>query len=103
MLTDVSRGPRDRGSPERQETRDLILDAARAMFVRDGVEAVTMRAIAGRVGLTPTAIYHHFRDKHALLRELCAHDMGALAQAFRRMGRIEDPVERLRRIVQAYL
>jgi AcrR family transcriptional regulator len=67
------------------------------------VEAVTMRAIAKKIEYTPTAIYHHFRDKHALLRELCDTDMRALAQAFQRIGRIEDPVDRLRRIGQAYL
>jgi len=103
MALNVTRGPRERRARERQETRELILDAAREMFVKDGVESVTMRAIAKKIEYTPAAIYHHFRDKHALLRELCANDTRALAQAFHRIGRIEDPVERLRRIGQAYL
>ncbi|MBA3497662.1 MAG: helix-turn-helix transcriptional regulator [Gemmatimonadales bacterium] len=103
MALNVTRGPRERRVRERRETRELILDAAREMFVKDGVESVTMRAIGKKIEYTPTAIYHHFRDKHALLRELCANDTRALAQAFHRIGRIEDPVERLRRIGQAYL
>lgn len=85
------------------DTRPRILDAARELFVRDGVEAVTMRAIAARIGLTPTAIYHHFRDKQALLQDLCEHDFRALAAAFLRIGRVADPVERLRRIGEAYV
>ena len=96
-------GTKERRERERQETRDRILDAAREMFVRDGVEAVTMRAIAKKIEYTPTAIYHHFEDKHALLRELAEHDTRELTQAFRRIGKIEDPVERLRRIGQAYI
>jgi AcrR family transcriptional regulator len=96
-------GPKEPRAPERQETRDLILDVAREMFVKEGIEAVTMRAIAKKVEFTPTAIYHHFRDKHALLRELCDNDMRALARAFLRIGKIEDPIDRLRRIGQTYI
>jgi AcrR family transcriptional regulator len=88
---------------ERQETRNLILDAAREMFARDGYEAVSMRAIAKRIEYTPTAIYHHFKDKDALFLELCRHDFRALAGSFLRVGRIEDPVQRLLRIGEAYV
>jgi len=96
-------GAKERRERDRAETRQLILDAARELFVRDGVEAVTMREIAKRIEYTPTAIYHHFRDKHALLSELCAQDFRRLAHAFQRIGRIEDPVERILRIGQAYI
>jgi len=73
------------------------------MFVEDGIEAVTMREIAKRIEYTPTAIYHHFRDKQALIEELCLIDFRALAIAFQKIGRIEDPGERLRRIGLAYV
>src|SRR5262245_26960070 len=96
-------GTKERRARALQDTRDRILDAAREMFVKDGVEAVTMRAIAERIEYTPTAIYHHFRDKNTLLRELAQHDLSALVQAFERIGKIEDPVERLRRIGMAYI
>jgi AcrR family transcriptional regulator len=88
---------------QKAETRQAILNAARELFVRDGVEATTMRAIAVRIGYTPTAIYHHFRDKDALLDELVTQDFSALGQAMHRIGRIEDPVERTRRLGFAYV
>jgi AcrR family transcriptional regulator len=96
-------GSRERRTRERVETRQRILDTARDMFVQHGYEATTMRAIADRIEYTPTAIYHHFRNKEALLTELCNTDFGALAAAFQRIGRIEDPIERLRRIGEAYV
>ena len=96
-------GPRERRTRERETTKSRILDAAREMFVQDGVEAVTMREIAKRIEYTPTAIYHHFRDKQALIEELCVLDFRSLAQAFQKIGRIEDSVERLRRIGLAYV
>ncbi len=88
---------------ERTEMRRTILDAAREMYVKNGYEATTMRAIADRIGYTPTAIYHHFRNKEALLTELTTQDFRALAQAFQKLGEVADPVERLRRIGQAYI
>jgi AcrR family transcriptional regulator len=73
------------------------------MFVRDGYEATTMRAIAERVEYTPTALYHHFLNKEALLAELCADDFRTLARAFQSIGRVEDPIVRLERIGEAYV
>jgi AcrR family transcriptional regulator len=87
---------------QKAETRQAILDAARELFVSQGIEATTMRAIAVKIGYTPTAIYHHFRDKDALIEELCLADFRALGQAMYKIGRIEDPVDRLRRLGLAY-
>ena len=96
-------GSRERRNRERADTRQRILDAARDLFVLKGYEATTMRAIADRIEYTPTAIYHHFRNKESLLVELCIADFRSLAQAFQRIGRVEDPIERLRRIGLAYV
>ncbi|MGH7579403.1 MAG: TetR/AcrR family transcriptional regulator [Gemmatimonadales bacterium] len=96
-------GSIERRTRERAETRQRILEAAREMFVERGYEATTMRAIAARIEYTPTAIYHHFRNKEALLAELCALDFKALGAAFLRIERIEDPVERLRRCGRVYV
>ena len=96
-------GSLERRTREREDTRRKILEAARTMFVRQGYEATTMRAIAQEVEYTPTAIYHHFQNKDALLSELCALDFRALAQTFLRIGRVEDPIERLAKIGEAYV
>ena len=96
-------GPRERRDRERQETRTRILDAAREMFVAEGVEAVTMREIAKRIEYTPTAIYHHFRDKQALIRELVEQDFLAFSGAMQKTARIADPVDRLRASGLAYV
>jgi AcrR family transcriptional regulator len=96
-------GLKERKERERADVREKILDAARELFTRDGVDTVTMRAIAGRIEYSPPVIYSHFVDKHALIQELCYRDFRALAQAFGHIGRIEDPIERLRRLAGAYI
>jgi AcrR family transcriptional regulator len=96
-------GTTERRERERVETRQKILDAARELFVRHGYEATTMRAIARQIEYTPTAIYHHFRDKESLLMELCAEDFETLFDAFRRIGQIDDPIVRIERAGAAYI
>jgi len=44
-----------------------ILDAALAIADEEGLEAVTMRAVAARVGVSPMALYPHVGSKAALL------------------------------------
>ena len=87
---------------QKAETRQSILDAARDLFVVDGIEATTMRAIAAKIGYTATAIYHHFRDKDALIEELCVADFTALGKAMYKIGHIVEPVDRLRALGAAY-
>lgn len=96
-------GTRERRERALADTRQLILDAARDTFVELGYEATTMRAIADRIEYTPTALYHHFDSKESLLVELCSVDFESLAAAFGRIGLVDDPLERLRRIGLAYV
>jgi AcrR family transcriptional regulator len=96
-------GPRERREREREEIRTRILDAARELFAHEGVESVTMRRIAERIEYSPTAIYFHFRDKEALLAELCDADFRAIAQQFTTIATIPDPIERLRATGHAYV
>lgn len=96
-------GPRERREREREEVRTRILDAARELFANEGVESVTMRRIADRIEYSPTAIYFHFRDKEALLAELCDCDFRAFAHGFTLIAQIPDPVERLRAAGRAYV
>ncbi|HYK05356.1 MAG TPA: TetR/AcrR family transcriptional regulator [Thermoanaerobaculia bacterium] len=96
-------GPKERREREREEIRTRILDAARELFADEGVESVTMRRIADRIEYSPTAIYFHFKDKEALLAELCDTDFRAFAHGFAAIATIPDPVERLRAAGGAYV
>ena len=93
----------ERRQRDREVMRMKILDAARALFAEHGYEAVTMRKVAEKIEYSPTAIYRHFKDKETLVRELCSNDFVTLAQEFQRIARVRDPIERLRRVGQAYL
>lgn len=95
--------PKPKTEQQRLQTRTAIIDAARELFVERGVDAVTMREIAKRIGFSPTAIYLHFKDKEALIHELCDTDFLALAHGLQAIGQIADPVERLRLLGLGYV
>ncbi|RMG74722.1 MAG: TetR/AcrR family transcriptional regulator [Chloroflexi bacterium] len=54
---------------ERTNRRELIVDAAAALFKEQGYTATSIRQIADQVGCTEAALYYHFKDgKRALLQ-----------------------------------
>lgn len=87
--------PKLKTEAEKQKIRTNIIDAARDLFVSKGIEAVTMREIAKRIGYSATTIYLYFADKEALLRAICDTDLLKLAATLKEVLAIEDPVERL--------
>ena len=50
-----------------QISREAVLAAALRLADAHGLEAVTMHAVAKRLGVTPMALYRHVDDKNALL------------------------------------
>jgi AcrR family transcriptional regulator len=94
--------PKPKTAAEREQLRTLIIDAARELFVSRGVDAVTMREIAKRIGYSATSIYLHFADKEALLRAICDTDFLALATSLKNILQIANPVERLYALGRGY-
>ncbi len=88
---------------DRQQLRSMIIDAARDLFVTQGVEAVSMREIARRIGYSATSIYLHFADKESLLRAICETDFLLLASVQKHILEIADPIERLNALGQGYV
>ncbi len=80
--------PRKRLSPE--ESRDAALEAARALLVEFGPQAVTLKAVAARIGRTHANLLHHFGSAAGLQKALIAAMAGQI------VGRIGEAVVRAR-------
>ncbi|HEX8864702.1 MAG TPA: TetR/AcrR family transcriptional regulator [Lentzea sp.] len=65
-MTEATRRERLRAETERE-----IRQAARALLVERGRDAVTLRAIARELGITAPALYRYYDSHDALLRQLC--------------------------------
>ena len=62
--------------------RAALLEAAFALLVESGNEALTLRGVARRAGVSPGAPYHHFKDKQAILTELANDRRQRASEAF---------------------
>ena len=71
---------RRRGTLRPVAGREQILAAARSIGVRHGWKAVTIRAVAERLGYTSPLLYEHFRDKEDILTELAIESQLSLAK-----------------------
>ncbi len=61
------RNPRGEG----ERLRTALMDAASELLLERGVEALSIRAVTARAGVSPTALYLHFADMGELLGAVC--------------------------------
>lgn len=106
MTSDVAprRRPSRRGEGER--LKDEIVGAACALLEETGdVGALSLRAVARKVGIATTSIYLHFADIDALVRAVKNRWLGLLADEVEAAaaGAGDDPRERVRAIAHTYV
>jgi AcrR family transcriptional regulator len=63
------------------EFRQRLIDAAERLFAAHGLEAVTMRQLAGELGVSPMTPYRYFADKDAILAAVRARAFNRHADA----------------------
>lgn len=84
------------------DLRRALLDAALELVGAADIQAVTLREVARRAGVSPSACYHHFPDKDALLAAVACEGFAALA-AVQTRQRSRSPEKRLEKLGAAYL
>jgi AcrR family transcriptional regulator len=83
-------------------TRQQVVTAARSLIVDEGLDAVSFRRLAQRLGVTAPALYAYVSDKDDLLRSVTANEFNALISRFERLDG-EDPITSLRRFSTIYV
>ncbi len=73
------------------ELGPALLRAALALLAEDGVEALSLREVARRAGVSAMAPYRHYADKNALVAAVAAHGFGALGDALRAADQAAPP------------
>ncbi|WP_244967373.1 TetR/AcrR family transcriptional regulator [Streptomyces cacaoi] len=69
----------DRRSYHHGDLRAALQQSALQLLDAEGVDALSLRAVARHAGVSPNAPYRHYRDKDALLAALAAHGFTELA------------------------
>src|SRR5215204_3631083 len=99
MTEDVTR------TAQRGGTRSVLLEAAAGLLEEGGIEAITLRAVGERAGISRQAPYNHFADKATLLSVLAAKYLERLGEGMAEAakGAGDDPFEGLGAMMEAYV
>lgn len=88
------------------EFRQRLLDAALARFAQEGPPGISLRRLAGDLGVSPTTPYRYFQDKDEILAALRAQAFdrfaASLERAYDRPG-AADALQRAQAVSRAYI
>ena len=81
-------------------SREAVADGALALADAEGLEAVTIRRLAQELGVTPMALYWHFKNKDELLTGVAGRIWGMVDPA---RDPALPPLEQFRRLLASFL
>jgi len=96
-------GTAERKAKEKEDLKQIILQAAKKLFVERGIQQTTIRNIADAISYSVGTVYVYFKDKNDILHEL--HTLGfiQLAAEMQILFNVADPMERLKALGRVYI
>jgi AcrR family transcriptional regulator len=89
---------------ETEIRREQIAEAALALITSEGLGAVSMAAVARRVGLVPSALYRHFAGKEEILDAVIQLIRTRLFENLEQSCSLtHDPIECLKRLLHLHV
>lgn len=67
---------------EKVDVKKIILEAAKELFLEQGINSVSMRKIANKINYSPTTLYIYYANKNDLLRHLAQDYFSEYAQGY---------------------
>ena len=92
-----------RSQSEIEQIKDRIIEEAMRLILEAGFENMSIRKLAGRVGMSPTNIYYYYSGKDEIYLNIQIKGFQLLRQALAAVLVSEDHHESLGRILRAYL
>ena len=92
-----------RGGYHHGDLASALVAAAADLIDEAGAEAVTLRKVAQRVGVSAAALSHHYRDKEAMLAAVAESSFRDLHDALSRVGGDHAAEPALRSVMSAYV
>lgn len=81
-----------------------IIDVASKLLRNEGIEAITMRAIALKLDVSRASPYRHFKDKHDLLCAIAQHSFESLNTSMRTLNnKASEPKNELYQLGKVYV
>lgn len=88
---------------EKEEMRELILHAAKNIFLEKGYAETSIRNIAEKIEYSPGTIYLYFKEKDDIFHALHQEGFRKLVGKMSPLQYVEDPFERLKAMGRIYM
>lgn len=88
---------------EKQEMRQMILDAAKSIFLEKGFHNTSLRNIAEQIAYSPGTIYLYFKDKDEIFHALHEEGFRKLLDMMQPLKHVVDPMQRLMAMGKVYM
>ena len=88
---------------ERLKRHNDILEAAKAVFARDGYEKTSLEEIAARCELAKGTIYYYFENKEELFNSVVESALDEIIQNIVEAGRMENTRVSIKRLFEVIL
>jgi AcrR family transcriptional regulator len=86
-----------------EHTRARLVAEARDLYLEAGLAHTSLREVARRVGVVPSAVYRHYDSKQALLRDVCSEGFRIFSSYLLRALSAPTAPERLTASAEQYL
>ena len=97
-------GTKERKEREREEMRELILNAANDIIAAEGFVGLSIRKIANNIEYSPAIIYHYFKDKDDIVNYLMKNGYKKIIDAISSTPSSQnDPVQKLKDMTRNYI
>lgn len=95
---------KDRQLRKQEIIRQAILDAAREIVAKEGVQGLSIRKITGAIEYSPAIIYHYFKDKNEIVESLVSEGYGKILESIRDVTPNEEaPEQEIKDIFTNYI
>lgn len=95
--------PARRPKHSQDELRELILSAATALIEEGGLDALSAREVARRIGYSPGTLYNVFKDRDEIVLTIESRLLDGLAAHLDGIKRQNGPREQVMALADAYL
>lgn len=94
----------DKSDNQKQKTEELILEAAKKVFLQKGMHGARMQDIADEAGINKAMLHYYFRSKEKLFEIIFLEMFGKLMPRVQEiLGSHRTVVEKLELFVESYL
>ena len=88
---------------QRERMRTRILDAARDTFLQSGIEGLSMRGIASRVGVSSMTLYLYYESRQDIVRHIVLEGFRMLNEQLEKAALLGSMEDKIRKVVRTYL